>query len=123
MGWLTARYDHPMFIKVIGYLGVLLVGLIIGASFGAGALWLSQTPFPIDEWVCVEGEAPVITGEGGSYCEAVDKQPKQGWRWDPLGNRPFICEDRKGWVEVTNGQETDCFSSYFPLPEGWSIKD
>ncbi len=106
-----------MLLKVASYLAVL----VVGAAIGVGALLFWQSPVLYDEWVCARDEAPVIKGDAGYYCERLDKQLPAGDRWDPLGNRPFNCGHRAGWVEVTDGEETECFRRYTALPEGWSF--
>jgi hypothetical protein len=106
-----------MLLKLLSYLAVL----IVGAGIGAGALLFWQSPVLYDEWVCARDEAPVIKGDAGLYCEKLDKKLPAGDRWDPLGNHPFECANRAGWVEVTNGEDIQCFRKYTAPPEGWTF--
>lgn len=89
-----------------------------------GVLWVFN---PLaDEWQCSEGEAPVETADGGSYCAAVDATLPSGDSWHPLGNRPmgYNC-DKDGWVSVEDlrGREPrpDCMSLHQPVPDGFRL--
>ncbi len=87
-------------------------------------LWLSGTPL-IDEWQCADGEAPVLFADGGSWCQDEGSELPEGGRWDPLGNRPLVCHDRWGWIEVEafepnpDRRDTDCVPDDRPIPEGY----
>ncbi|WP_162602368.1 BCD family MFS transporter [Nocardioides daejeonensis] len=109
--------------------GGLAALIVLGMLSPVAYLWLSGTPL-IDEWQCVDGERPVLTPEGGSYCQDEDdSELPPGHRWDPLGNRPFVCEDRWGWTEVRaddphpDRRETDCLRKGDPMPQGWHRVD
>ena len=91
---------------------------------------VSGKPF-LDEWQCSQGEAPVDTGEGGSYCAPDGASLPAGDTWHPLGNRPLECTDRWGWeavetIEVdplTTERESGCLKEGRDLPEGWRPVD
>lgn len=112
------------------WVGIVLLAvsplLAIAALFGW--LWLSGTPI-MDEWECGDGEAPVLVEDGGSYCAEEGAQLEPGEHWDPLGNRPFICEDRWGWTEVEpiapgpGDQGTECVPDDQPVPDGYRRVD
>jgi hypothetical protein len=102
---------------------LLLAALIVGALVVGGVFTfrvvLSGVPF-IDEWHCSKGEAPATNEVGGSACFPEGATLPAGMVWDPLGNRPFSCEDRRGWTEIYRNQETDCLRDGIDLPDGWS---
>lgn len=106
---------------------VALIGITLLAAAVVGGVALARFQFgPLiwDEWVCAEGEAPALKNGGGSACFAEDAELPEGWAWDPLGNRPFSCDHRRGWtaIEDLQTQETDCLADGLALPEGWAIK-
>lgn len=101
--------------------GVLLI-MGVGVGIGIGVERYRGVPLLIDEWICTTGEAPVLTDAGGTSCAPVDEPLTAGDRWDPLGNRPFECDGRPGWVRVSDGTDrTECFSAYMPIPDGWRL--
>lgn len=109
---------------------VTVVGLPL-LALGGYAAWLTVSGTPlIDEWQCAEGEAPVETEGGGSYCEAEGATLPEGDTWHPLGNRPYECTDRWGWVAVYTtwepesphdpGYEVGCLREGSTPPPGWT---
>lgn len=108
--------------------GILAVPVLLAAGF-AGYLALSGTPL-VDEWVCSDGEAPVLLDGGGSACRPEGATLGEGESWDPLGNRPLSCDDRWGWTEVratdgsaAAGDDTDCLREDAELPAGYEVVD
>ena len=80
----------------------------------------SGTPFPLwDEWYCSTGEAPALFDKGGGSCYPDGATLPVGTSWDPLGNRPFVCEGRRGWTVIHHGTTDDCLRDGRELPEGW----
>jgi hypothetical protein len=79
-----------------------------------------------DEWECSRGEAPYFNKHGGEACAPEGSRLPAGARWDPLGNRPFDCTDRDGWVliEGTNhygSWQAVCHPAGRPIPHGWHL--
>ncbi len=79
-----------------------------------------------DEFQCSEGEAPAGTDNFFNTCQSLYADLPAGMAWDPLGNRPLECKGRSDWFEVRptsaqNGSETDCYTAYALLPEGWEL--
>ncbi|MEN8704977.1 MAG: hypothetical protein ABF306_02460 [Nocardioides marinisabuli] len=110
--------------KVLALIAALaVVGTAAVAVLLVGVLWVFN---PLaDEWQCSEGEAPVETADGGSYCAPVDATLPGGDSWHPLGNRPMSSCDQDGWVSVEDlrGREPrpDCMSRYQPVPDGFRL--
>jgi hypothetical protein len=96
---------------------------------GVAVGWLRLTGTPlIDEWACGAGEAPYLYPEGGSACAAPGSPLPGGATWDPFGNRPLACHDRRGWTEVepvaalpepNPYAATECVRRGEPIPSGW----
>ena len=81
----------------------------------------SGTPFPLwDEWHCSRGEAPADFDKGGGSCYPDGATLPVGTSWDPLGNRPFVCQGRRGWTVIHQGTTEDCLRDGRKLPEGWA---
>lgn len=103
--------------------GLLLAALVAGVLVAGGLvtyrLVLSGVPV-IDEWQCSKGEAPATNDGGGRDCFPEGAVLPAGMVWDPLGNRPFSCDGRRGWTVIYRGQETDCLRDGIELPDGWS---
>ncbi len=97
--------------------GALVLGLVLVAGY---VRFVRGVPV-IDEWHCSGGEAPVLVGEAGQVCAEMGTDLPPGQRWHPLGNRPFSCEGRWGWMVVNDGTEEDCLRDGRPLPEGWTV--
>lgn len=104
---------------------------VLGIAGIVGYYMVSGTPF-IDEWHCSEGEAPYFTEQGGSACAHEGSALPRGAKWDPFGNRPFICSSRWGWTEVVSidrqhdavaAWSTDCVKDGDPIPDGWRTAD
>jgi hypothetical protein len=74
----------------------------------------------IDEWHCSKGDAPVEFQDGGRICLAEGSALPAGATWDPLGNRPYSCDGRRGWTVIHRGPADDCLRDGLELPEGWS---
>jgi hypothetical protein len=74
----------------------------------------------IDEWHCSRGEAPVEFQGGGGACFAKGSDLPDGAVWDPLGNRPFSCDGRRGWTVIHRVGAEDCLRDGLELPQGWS---
>lgn len=78
-----------------------------------------------DEWHCKRSEAPFITeGEEGEGCLPLDGGSEflvRGRIWDPLGNRPYFCESRRGWTVIHRGDDEECLRDGINLPEGWLV--
>lgn len=115
--------NRPLLLTA-GILGGLLALAALTVGGFAAYLALSGTPL-IDEWQCKDDEAPVLWDEGpGGFCEVKGGELPADAHWDPLGNRPLVCEDRWGWVEVfpvDAGPDagTDCYPKDRELPAGW----
>ena len=73
-----------------------------------------------DEWYCSKGEAPVDFDDGGRACLSKGSTLPAGGTWDPLGNRPFSCEGRRGWTVIHRDGAEDCLRDGLAMPEGWS---
>lgn len=103
--------------------GVVLAAVVgvvlVGAAIGVYRVAFSGVPF-IDEWHCPKGEAPATYQDGGSNCFPDGSTLPDGVTWDPLGNRPFSCDGRRGWTVIHRGQESDCLRDGRNLPDGWS---
>ncbi|MEI5674038.1 MULTISPECIES: hypothetical protein [unclassified Nocardioides] len=102
-------------------LGLVLVALL---SWGAHAVYVREirgVPL-IDEWQCSDGEVPVTYPEGGADCLREGAELPAGATLDPLGNRPFSCDQRWGWTVVVKGEDEDCLRDGRPLPEGWRVR-
>ncbi|WP_232676858.1 hypothetical protein [Nocardioides sp. R-C-SC26] len=110
--------------RVLLLLGVGTAGLMIGvaAGFLASAAMRGELTF-YDEWVCSRDEAPATTSDGGYFCAPLTASLPAGATWDPLGNRPYDCSGRDGWVVIERRQsgEIECFRDYTPLPPGWQL--
>jgi len=109
---------------VLGFLtAVVVLAVTLG---GVAAYQVATGSWRIwDEWQCSDGEAPA--GVDGIYnsCRPLDQALPAGESWDPLGNRPLECDDRRRWVKVErttaqDGVEVDCASANAPLPQGWT---
>lgn len=74
----------------------------------------------LDEWQCSDGEAPFELDGGGSACLPEGADLPAGATWDPLGNRPFFCDGRRGWTVIHNGEIEDCLREGLEMPDGWS---
>lgn len=110
-------------ILLIAVAGTLVLGVTGVLAF------LTLGPPVIDEWACSQGEAPVITRDGGSYCAPEGADLPRGDRFDPLGNRPFDCSPMLDWFrdtrpgfqrveEIATG-DLECMSDDRPIPEGY----
>lgn len=117
--------------KIVAGVAGALIGLTVAVVGGyAGYLKLSGTPL-IDEWSCMEGQAPVTMPAGGSYCETEGATLPEGDTWHPLGNRPHQCEDRWGWDRAYTtwatddpedpGYEIGCVRDDADLPADWKL--
>ena len=77
-----------------------------------------------DEWQCADGEAPADHRSGGSACFEEGAELPDGYRWDPLGNRPlgYNC-DQDRWVQIERlrGDHTDCIAEGAGVPRGWQV--
>ncbi len=73
----------------------------------------------LDEWQCSKGEAPINFEGGGSACLAEGEELPDGAAWDPLGNRPFFCDGRRGWTLIHRGEIADCLRDGLTMPDGW----
>ncbi len=74
----------------------------------------------LDEWYCSKGEAPYQLDGGGSACSPEGNELPAGAAWDPLGNRPFSCDSRRGWTVIHRGDLEDCLRDGLEMPAGWS---
>ena len=76
-----------------------------------------------DEWHCKQNQAPFIEeGEEGSGCLPLNGGSEFlfGRRiWDPLGNRPYFCDGRRGWTVIHRGDDQDCLRDGINMPDGW----
>lgn len=100
---------------------VVLLQLILGAAAWVYQVSYVGAPF-LDEWVYSEGNAPVIykNDRPGGYCLAHGDALRPGEILDPLGNRPLVCDGRRGWTVIQRGQKSDCLRDGRELPDGWS---
>ena len=77
----------------------------------------------LDEWHCKRDEAPfIVEGEEGRGCLPLDGGREllgDGRIWDPLGNRPYFCDGRRGWTVIHRGEDEDCLRDGINMPEGW----
>ncbi len=99
-------------------------------ALAGGVAWLEASGTPLlDEWVCADGEIPVVSAAGGSACIAQDDAPEPGWSADVFGNRPLSCHQRWGWTEVyalkinrtdPDHVRTDCVRDDATVPQGWA---
>ena len=129
---MNSRTRVPVLLAALVGVPVLLLGGFLAY------LQVSGTPL-LDEWTCGDGEAPVLTAEGGSYCEEQGATLPEGDEWDPFGNRPAECHDRWGFTEVQREEqpdtapaqaakpdatqahpETDCVAEGDTVPDGWT---
>lgn len=106
---------------------LIVTSILAAVVLTAVAGWAGYVRFVrgvplIDEWQCSDGEVPVVYAEGGSVCIDEGEEPPTGASLDPLGNRPFSCDGRWGWREVTNGEEDDCLRDGRPVPAGWRVR-
>lgn len=108
--------------RIVLIIAVIVALPVLGVGVVGGYLWVSGTPL-IDEWECVDGEAPYVYPDGGSACAKEGSELPPGATWDPFGNRPFECHDRWGWTEVVRsdaaGDGYDCVKKGEPIPAGW----
>ena len=101
----------------------LALALLAGLAWAGHTIYVREirgVPL-VDEWQCSDGEIPVDFAEGGSDCVREDDVPP-GATPDPLGNRPFSCDERWGWTVITDGSDEDCLRDGRPLPEGWDVR-
>jgi hypothetical protein len=95
---------------------------VVTFFLACGGIWYDHVymgvPF-LDEWVCETGETPVLIDVGGSHCAENGSTLKPGERWDPLGNRPYVCEGRRGWAVVYNKSGRACLREGLEIPDGW----
>jgi hypothetical protein len=92
---------------------LIAVGFLVYQFVYIGApLW--------DEWRCSKGEAPVEFHDGGTGCMSKGRNLPAGASWDPLGNRPFSCDGRRGWAVIHRGDDEDCLRDGLRMPDGWS---
>jgi hypothetical protein len=103
----------------------LAIAVVILWVLTAATVWLYQSfylgvPF-LDEWHCSKGNAPIMTRDGGRDCLANGSALSAGETWDQLGNRPYSCDGRRGWIVIHRDQESDCLRDGRELPAGWSI--
>jgi hypothetical protein len=96
-----------------------VVVLLVAAVIWFSRIALSGVPV-VDEWRCSMGEAPAEFRGGGSDCFVDGSTLPAGATWDPLGNRPYSCDGRRGWTVIHRGQEGDCLRDSRKLPAGWS---
>lgn len=97
----------------------VLVPVLI--AVGLFLYWFVYMGAPLwDEWHCSKGDAPVEFGDGGTGCMSQGRSLPAGARWDPLGNRPFSCEGRRGWTVIHRDDAEDCLRDGLEMPEGWS---
>ena len=105
------------------------------ARVGAATEHLVVTRFvssgvpPIDEWACEGGRAPYVMVGGGTACAKAGSELAVGATWDLLGNRPLVCDNRRGWVQVEftgsplqpgiGAGEQGCLHEGAPVPPGW----
>ena len=83
--------------------------------------WFVYLGTPLwDEWYCSKGEAPVKFQDGGGTCLPEGSKLPPGAAWDPLGNRPFSCDGRRGWTVIHRDDAKDCLRDGLEIPEGWS---
>ena len=88
---------------------------------GLALYWFVYLGVPVwDEWYCRKGEAPVNFVGGGNGCSSKGSTLPAGANWDPLGNRPFACQHRRGWTVIYRNGDTDCLRIGRAMPEGWS---
>jgi hypothetical protein len=105
---------------------VLVLALLAGLGWGGHTIYVREfrgVPL-IDEWHCSEGEAPVEAKgvSTGGYCAVLGTELAPDEQWEPLGNRPFSCDERWGWTVVVKGDVEDCLRDGEPLPEGWRVR-
>ena len=107
-------------------IGAVLTVLVVGG--GVFALDIKNHQWKLwDEWECSQGEVPILrTHGGGEVCLKEGARIPRGWRLDPLGNRPFDCTDRDGWVFIEpfpsrNDAALSCYPDGKALPEGWRL--
>ena len=92
---------------------LIAVGILLYQFVYIGApLW--------DEWYCSKGQAPVEFDDGGRICKSKGAALPDGASWDPLGNRPFSCEGRRGWTVIHRDDDEDCLRDVLQMPDGWS---
>ena len=101
---------------------IVVASGVLAVVVGAGIYWFGYLGTPLyDEWHCKRGEAPFVEdGEGGRACLRAGTELSEGRSWDPLGNRPFFCDGRRGWTVIHRGDEEDCLRDGIELPEGWT---
>lgn len=96
--------------------------MLRGYSYYGGPLW--------DEWHCSEGERVgyVAPNDSSRVCVPPGEDIPPIWVEDPLGNRPFECENRRGWVPLVHSRTgaRECMREGDELPEiyredGWVI--
>ncbi|WP_193605082.1 hypothetical protein [Nocardioides dongkuii] len=123
-------HRHPVLrvVLVAGAAIALGCGLLVG---GAYALLYVVNPLG-DEWVCAEGEAPVIATSDRATtagCVREGTTLPEDVVWDPFGNRPMPDNcDQDGWVLVERpvvrrgvpDVEQDCAREDLVLPDGWT---
>jgi hypothetical protein len=90
-------------------------------AVGLSLYWFVYMGAPLwDEWHCSKGKAPVELDGGGRICVSKGAALRDGARWDPLGNRPFSCEGRRGWTVIHRDEDEDCLRDGLEMPDGWS---
>ena len=103
---------------------VLSVATSVAALFAVAAWQVTVKPWLLwDEWYCSSGEFPVSFQDGGSGCYTQGDTLPAGSVRDPLGNRPFNCENRPGWRQIQRGDDNDCLKKGMALPSGFSFVD
>lgn len=117
----------------VGLAVALVVAVAVVLVWVGLRVWVSlPNLLAFDEWYCSEGEVPVNTATGATFCAPEGYELVNGETFDPLGNRPFDCDNRRGWVVVDNRTEAepqaDCWPADKPLSDearsqGWVVRE
>lgn len=111
------------------WIWIVVASVLVLVGVGMLAWWAFRGVPLDDEWACSKGEAPIeYANGGGGEClpdDTPDDQLPKGAHWDPLGNRPLSCHNRRGWTEVEETKTGDkgCLKDGLALPEGWQVVD